>query len=662
MNHLRPTLMLACMSLGLTLTACGNRSLDDARFPTGSQTITASSDYSRVYVANVDAGTVSVMTAEGEVLTKVDVGAEPTRIARVGERILVTLKGERAVAVLQEVPEGLESVGYIEVGAEPVGVVGSERGTVAYVAVSAADIVVEVNVDDLTITRSWSVPDQPSFLALHPSDDALYAGSAMNGTLSYINLRRNNSVKQLELPELERQNNCFSEECAEKFPDGTVVMNVRITGDLAVSPNGKSLAVPALFLDNSTPVDDPDGDSIESGGGYASTGGGVGRFNPGVITIPTGSGGDPGIEDSSVVFAAGSDIQHQDRRSYVNSVTFSPDNMTMLASMEGSDAVIVIPRNVSSRQRRGQATFDFRENDTISTGAGPRGVVFLEEKQAFIHNFLDNSVADSNYEVAFDRLVDRLGSGKGNSASTMDDFSRESGEDMASRSVKALPAVMVEDETLSAEIAEGRRLFFSATDERVTSNNGGVSCATCHMGARNDGITWNFVDGKQRQTPSLAGDLSFMDRVTWTDNVPSVAAEARLTSMGRMGGTGLSISESRSIESFVNYTQYPDAPLVGSTDEGIARGKTIFEREDVGCATCHTGEHMTDQEPYDMFGITAVRTPGLKGLALTAPYLHDGRAATLEDMLVLSSAKQMGDTSMLSDAEIADLVLYLKSL
>jgi cytochrome c peroxidase len=285
------------------------------------------------------------------------------------------------------------------------------------------------------------------------------------------------------------------------------------------------------------------------------------------------------------------------------------------------------------------------------------------ENRAFVHNFLDNEVADTNYQTAFDRIVQRLG-GQDSRERHADRVEFDSGvdDDSFHIAVVAEPGVMVEDEVLHEDVAAGRRMFFGATDERVAVRGGGVSCSTCHFESRNDGITWQFMDGKARQTPSLAGDLSFQEKFTWTDNVPSVAAEARLTSVDRMGGKGLSVTESRQIETFVNYTWYPDTPLAGVEDERALAGKAIFEREDVACGTCHNGAHLTDQKEYDMLALTGVRTPTLVGIAATGPYLHDGRADSLEQVLQLSDTGQMGDTSMLSETEKADLVYYLKTL
>lgn len=54
-------------------------------------------------------------------------------------------------------------------------------------------------------------------------------------------------------------------------------------------------------------------------------------------------------------------------------------------------------------------------------------------------------------------------------------------------------------------------------------------------------------------------------------------------------------------------------------------------------------------------------TPSLRGLRLTAPYLHDGSAPTLEALLEMTDGL-MGQTSHLTHEERADLIFYLKTL
>ncbi len=56
-------------------------------------------------------------------------------------------------------------------------------------------------------------------------------------------------------------------------------------------------------------------------------------------------------------------------------------------------------------------------------------------------------------------------------------------------------------------------------------------------------------------------------------------------------------------------------------------------------------------------------TPSLIELYRTAPYLHDGRAATIEDVITKYNPNDNhGETRDLSKQELADLVTFLKSL
>src|SRR5262249_54874086 len=117
-------------------------------------------------------------------------------------------------------------------------------------------------------------------------------------------------------------------------------------------------------------------------------------------------------------------------------------------------------------------------------------------------------------------------------------------------------------------------------------------------------------------------------------------------------------------------------------------------RSDVACASCHTGPAFTDSgagnPKLDLTGIVLLHdvgtcvttgfpdvahqdvdghprdackfdTPTLRGIADSAPYLHDGSAATLHDVLEKTRGK-MGNITSLSPADEDALVEYLRSL
>jgi cytochrome c peroxidase len=61
--------------------------------------------------------------------------------------------------------------------------------------------------------------------------------------------------------------------------------------------------------------------------------------------------------------------------------------------------------------------------------------------------------------------------------------------------------------------------------------------------------------------------------------------------------------------------------------------------------------------------LPGIDTPTLKGICDTAPYLHDGSALTLMDVLETRNAEgKHGDTASLSKKERAQLVSYLMQI
>lgn len=107
----------------------------------------------------------------------------------------------------------------------------------------------------------------------------------------------------------------------------------------------------------------------------------------------------------------------------------------------------------------------------------------------------------------------------------------------------------------------------------------------------------------------------------------------------------------------------------GKLDAQAKRGEAIFKK--AGCAGCHPSPLYTDLQAYDV-GTYVPRdypenkpfdTPTLKEVYRTAPYLHDGRAATLKGVVTGFNAKdEHGNTSKLSEKEIDDLVAFLMAL
>jgi hypothetical protein len=639
--------------------------LQDPTFPTGSSTIV--SHGRALYSVNAWDGTLVRVVPDEDRQEELEIGGEPTRIAKVGDELWVTLRAERKVAVFRVQEDGLPTEeAQISVGAEPYGIVASEDGERVYVALSQEDAVIEVNASDREVIRRWDVHNEPRWLALHPSGRALFVTYGFDLPLTRIDLRTGEQ-STIRPPETH-----VPQSDGEDTP-----LSGRPTGDPAISSLGDVLVVPTLYVDNGSAGAQPTvvGETIESPPVpyYTSENGGLGlqlsisRFNPALVGVPLDKAtGEPLENDDTLAFFVGGfDGESNPVRGYISSVTFDPDGDIVYAAMESADAVAMVDLrpakgqgldpsmgggNSTSFSTTGAASrppsrggFHERPQLIINVQGDPAGMAVGEGGHLWVHErggrnlswFTASAFQTRLAEVADGSLVLERNTPKG----------RLSGG----------------KSHLPPEIEAGRELFYSATDGRMAAPGAGVSCSTCHVDSRNDGLTWTF-DNNPRQTPSLAGPIGETEPVTWTLDVASVALEARVTSEGRMGGGGLHAAEAADVEAFINWTRDVDTQDKGRLDDIAARGAELFHSPEVGCAECHNGPRMTDNGFHNMFGLENVNTPALVGIDATAPYLHDGSAATLRDVLERARDGEMGSTAGLSERDMHALEVYLKSL
>ncbi|MCB9684778.1 MAG: c-type cytochrome [Alphaproteobacteria bacterium] len=644
--------ILTSVMLAVALVGCGSE--QTLHSPTSSSTMVAGRS-GRLLAVNVDEGTVTRFDPATGTTSEVQVGLEPTRIATANGKAWVTLRGEGAVAVLDDADQ-LVVEQTAKVGAEPYGVVALSDGSRVYVAVSMQDVVLELDGTTLKVLRTFAVQDEPRWLALNPAETALFVASTRNGTISRIDLD-SGAVTPIQLPETgdDAPPDDDDVDFGKNIPN---TLTPRPTGDPVVSPDGDSVGFPTVYVDNTTPVVS---DVNNGGQGYAGDGSGdvvtAGRINPALVVFQLDDDGEV-LDAGRAVFLAAKK-NRKAWRSYP-SAAIAPDNRYFAVSMEGSDALVVVdtePYRGQGRNDRGVKLKSFsgapaqflnfwvRPVTPVLTGAGPRGMVF-DGESLFVHDFIDRDIR----RVTWDDAVE---------------VNRHEADDKKQREdvvpIHAVDAIRVTEPSLSPQVELGRRLFYSATDKAMVARGGGVSCATCHFDGRDDGVTWTFREegGKVRlQTPSLAGAVSETVPLTWRSGVDSVGDEALLTTTLRMGGHGPTDEQLDAIGAFVDSTRLPILPE--QEVSLIEQGRAIFESADVGCASCHAGDRGTDNRLHTVVDLTT-NTPGLSGIAASAPYLHDGSLRTLRDVLEWARGGQMGDTSSLTDQEMDALEAYLRS-
>jgi hypothetical protein len=262
-----------------------------------------------------------------------------------------------------------------------------------------------------------------------------------------------------------------------------------------------------------------------------------------------------------------------------------------------------------------------------------------------------------------------------------------------------IPFVHLADDTLPDLAARGRRLFYSGADGVIS---GGMGCAGCHPDGRDDGHVWHEHDsvsgsdalgyrsaavtfaagttalGVPRQTPMLAGRIAAHGPHGWHGKSPDLEDRLRVGfALHRWGGSSstqwiVAMDRPKAIAAFVRQGLVPppraEVPLTSEEE----RGKAIFQDGKVGCAACHVpATDFTDQslvalprpqrKGFDFEADQVFKTPSLRYVGGTAPYFHDGAAATLDDV-ILKNNDAMGHTSHLSTAERSALIAYLKTL
>ncbi|MBK5292278.1 MAG: cytochrome-c peroxidase [Acidobacteriia bacterium] len=221
-----------------------------------------------------------------------------------------------------------------------------------------------------------------------------------------------------------------------------------------------------------------------------------------------------------------------------------------------------------------------------------------------------------------------------------------------------------EDNPLTIEnIEQGRRLFF----DRRLSRDGTISCSSCHDPDRafsDDSPVAVGIAGRQghRNSPALInrgyGRLFFWDGRLTTLEAQVLKPiedpnEMDLTLPEAAARVNLPPEEiSRALASFVRSILSGDAPYdryINGDRNTLSReqqlGLQIF-RGKGNCTACHVGPNFTDEKLHNTgiawrdgrladegAGLGNFKTPTLREIARTAPYMHDGSLATLEDVV-----------------------------
>lgn len=237
-----------------------------------------------------------------------------------------------------------------------------------------------------------------------------------------------------------------------------------------------------------------------------------------------------------------------------------------------------------------------------------------------------------------------------------------------------------------------KKITFARQGRRLFSNSGHTfqnqfDCYTCHPDMHEDGLVYNMASkdmGRNLTNTQSLRDISETAPFKWNGKNQTVYKQD-----GIRFSTVLTRTEQFSYHDLDAITSYIMTGIAyppnleynpnGELTESQLSGKAFFERttdnfgkeipENNRCITCHTPPYFTNKKMA--YVQTLARsddsilfdTPHLNNIYASAPYLHDGRAATLEEIWTkYGKTEKHGVVNDLTKIQLNNLIDYLKSL
>jgi len=630
-------LLFLVLVLGVALALSGPAVLGSSDPPLikrSSSALAVSADGQVLLAVNPDSNSLSLIDASSRALVaELLVGVDPRTVAvdDAGERAYVANRGSDSVSVV-ELP-ARTVVAEVSVGDRPYGVVLSPDGTRLYVAVLGEDRVVVLDAATHDIVDTFAVADRPSGLAISDDGATVYVTHLLQGILTILNTGTP-SLLPIYLPVVITGPRSGARSPAlDTLRVSTIVQPPTSTVQLWPDSN----LVQAIVLS-------PDGQRAYVPHTRSNTGNRALTFD--TTVFPLVSLVDTAARQHLVGQQLALETIDPPGVGLPFDAAITPDGREIWVLNGASNDITVVDLDTGQRVAH------------VEVGDGPRGIVLSPNGTvAYVNNTLAGTVSVL---------------------------------DTASHAVSAI--ISITDIPLPPVLLNGKRLFHSSDDPRMARAQW-ISCNTCHFEGEHDGRTWFFGFAGPRNTTSLLGMIETYP-LRWSGEW-NESADSEFANRRENFGSGLIEGDMHcalsppdcvnqppnqgrsydldSLAAFIDSLRVPMSPAHSRgqpLNAAEQRGQALFERPDLRCLECHPSPLYTDLQMHDVGTATADErigpaydTPTLRGLYDSAPYFHDGSAATLVDALTRPSPGSEHDVSgLLSEAEIADLAAFLRAL
>ncbi len=569
-------------------------------------------DNSVVWAVNPDNNTVTATSiSSGDVVTELTSSRDPRSVlVNNNGEIWVASKDTDSIDVYSAGGRLIQQIatGY---GTAPYGIVSSHDGNAIYASLYNSGEVIRIDVNSLRVIARLKVGPTPSALAITHDDASLLVTRFISpenwGEIWRINT---STMSVSNTIELYKSNQLDTIDSGKGVPNYISSIVISPSGDYAYYTAKKDNTDKGLINNNGIRFLDLDDDNT---------------VRPIIGKIDLASS----TEDYDRRF----DL---DNRESPSALAFSPNADFLFISLQGNNEVVSL--NIGAQGALSSL------NGFFKAGFAPQGLCMdTQNEHLYAKNFLSRSI--SQFDIG--------------------DFLADGG-----RSLNPPTQVFstVSNEILSPEVLAGKQFFYHGSDERMSAE-GYMSCATCHMDGGHDGRTWDFTGRGEglRNTTSLIGRSGTrFGRLHWSGNFDEVQ-DFEHDMRGAFLGLGflsdsqfdqasdtLGVEKAGMNQDLDNLAAYvsslgkaslPKSPFRnadGSLTSAGQAGAEVFRLQ--GCARCHADKAFTDGIAHDVGTLreysgqrlngtlSEIRTPSLLAVFDSAPYLHDGSAATIEDI------------------------------
>jgi YVTN family beta-propeller protein len=584
-------------------------------------------------------------------------------VSKDGKKLYVVAEEGHALLVVDT--EKNKVVNEIKVGERPHSVILNSQESKAYVSDQWSDNVMVIDLKDLKVTDTLKTGNGPAGIALSANGECLYVVNSYGSDISLIDLSTKKEIKRFAagnnptgIQASPEGNRLFitSRRTLGLPYDDTVKCELTIVDDkkqriverrdiksaymmenIAFTPSGDLAIMPLIRPKNNVPA-------IQVERGWMMTHG-FGIVDP----KPNGRTIQLLVDEPNAYYADPFDV------------AITLDGKRAFITHGGVDCITVLDIEAIRKliAESSEETLKTYANNLgissryvikrIPTGANPKGLALSPDgKKLYIAEHLQDRIAVINTQS------------------------------------------LETEETI--DLGGPKRITVNRQGRRLLNNAGHTfqnqyACYTCHPDAHEDGLVYNMASkdmGRNLANTQSLRDIGDTPPFKWNGKNQTIYKQD-----GMRFSTVLTRTEPFSysnLDALVAYivTDNPYPPNLvynptGELNDMQLRGKALFERtHDIygneipvknRCITCHPPPYFTHCQPEDVGTLAATDdsmlfdTPHLNNIYASSPYLHDGRAKTLEEIWTLYAPdNKHGAVNDFTKIQLNELISYLKSL